>query len=210
MLKDRLQKKVEKKQGFTLVEIMVAVSIFTIVVTVGMGALLVVNNAYKQSKDRRQAVASVASAIEYMMREMRTGRSFICDPSFGPIVPGIPTISSDCFPPNSSGSDMIRFIDQDGNEQRISFISSVAGYPGIGQIVKTSNNVAQPVTDPSIVDIQDLTFYVRGVSDNPTSGIFIQPAVVVRIKGKVIGQQSGDFTFQSAISQRLLDVSAAS
>lgn len=201
-----IPRKRNAKQGFTLVEIMVAVSIFTIVVTIGIGALLTVNAAYRKTKDRRQAVASVSSAVEYMVREMRTGYFFVCTNYENTVLtPGTPILSADCFPP-SSPSDGITFLDQEGNQQMIYFDASVAGYPGIGQILKTSfanGSVPQPVTDPSIVDIESVNFYVKGLSDaNHT----VQPFILVQIRGSVVGQANSDFTFQSAISQRLLDV----
>lgn len=192
--------KQKNQQGFTLVEIMVAVSIFTIVVTVGMGALLTVNNAYGKSKDTRQAVASVSSAIEYMLREMRTGHSFICDNYYVllPLGAGDPP-PQDCFNNPPGPSDGITFLDQDENQQTITFNPTSAGT--VGQIFKNGN---QAITDPSIVDINDVKFYVRGLGD--TAPNYVQPIIVVRVEGSVIGQSNSNFTFQSSISQRLLDV----
>lgn len=200
--------KTTKQVGFTLVEIMVAVSVFTIVVIVGIGALLTVNAAYRKTKDRRQAVASVSNAVEYMVREMRTGYSFVCTNYENTVLTsGTPILSADCFPPVAP-SDGITFLDQEGNQQMIYFNPSVVGYQGIGQILKTSfsggiTQQPQPVTDPSIVDIESVNFYVKGVSDSTHT---IQPFILVQIKGSVVGQANSDFTFQSAISQRLLDV----
>ncbi len=196
------------QQGFTLVEIMVAVSIFTIVVTIGMGALLAVNNAYKKTKDRRQAVASVSSAIEYLMREMRTGYSFTCNNYQNTVlVPGTSNVSTDCFPPTNP-SQGITFLDQDRNQQVIYLNTSST----VGRIYKNTFAAGLPgqpvpITDPSIVDIEDLNFYLKGVADDPQTFVYVQPVVVVQIKGKVVGQANSDFTFQSTISQRLLDVS---
>ena len=63
-------------RGFTLMEVMVAVSIFAIVVTVGIGALLTINNSYRKAQTSRQAVDSLTYILESMSRSIRTARSW--------------------------------------------------------------------------------------------------------------------------------------
>ena len=59
--------------GFTLIEVMVAVSIFAIVVTVGIGAILSVNTAYSKSRSQRTALDNISFALETIAREIRVG-----------------------------------------------------------------------------------------------------------------------------------------
>ena len=57
-------------------EVMVAVSIFAIVVTVGIGALLTINNSYRKAQTSRQAVDSLTYILESMSRSLRTAQSW--------------------------------------------------------------------------------------------------------------------------------------
>ena len=59
------------QQGFTLMEVMVAVSIFAIVVTVGIGSLLTINSTYKKSQADRQAIDGLTFTLESMSRRLR-------------------------------------------------------------------------------------------------------------------------------------------
>jgi len=93
-LKNKLQK------GFTLMEVMVAVSIFTIIVTVGIVALLTVNNTHKRSQIDRQAIDSLSYSLESMSRSLRTALEW-----------------------TEVTSDAVRYVDQDGNDVSYRFES---------------------------------------------------------------------------------------
>lgn len=69
-------KNVQLHKGFTLMEVMVAVSIFAIVVTVGIGALLTINNSYRKAQTSRQAIDSLTYILESMSRSIRTAQSW--------------------------------------------------------------------------------------------------------------------------------------
>ncbi len=70
------KKRSQLHKGFTLMEVMVAVSIFAIVVTVGIGALLTINNSYRKAQTSRQAVDSLTYILESMSRSLRTAQSW--------------------------------------------------------------------------------------------------------------------------------------
>lgn len=57
-------------------EVMVAVSIFAIVVTIGIGSLLVINNSYRQAQTSRQAIDSLTYVLESMSRSIRTAQEW--------------------------------------------------------------------------------------------------------------------------------------
>jgi prepilin-type N-terminal cleavage/methylation domain-containing protein len=74
-----------KLKGFTLIEVMIAVSIFTIVVTIGIGALLSTLRAHKKIQAKREITNGLAFAMETMTRRLRiayppsivTGTNFV-------------------------------------------------------------------------------------------------------------------------------------
>ncbi|MBI3573842.1 type II secretion system protein [Candidatus Kaiserbacteria bacterium] len=84
------------KRGFTLIEMMVAMSIFAIVMLVGVGALL----SLVQANTRAQAINSVINnlnaAIENMSRTIRVGTVYHCETS--PTPPSAATLATpqDC------------------------------------------------------------------------------------------------------------------
>ena len=72
----RRKKKIQAKRGFTLVEIMVSVAIFSIVVTAGMGALMSMLGAYKFSQKQKKSADNVNYFLENMTREIRLGYNY--------------------------------------------------------------------------------------------------------------------------------------
>jgi prepilin-type N-terminal cleavage/methylation domain-containing protein len=78
-----MHKKLSQLQhdGFTLIEVMVSVSIFVIIITIGIGSLLTVNRALQKSRIERQAIDSLSYAMDTMTRRIRTGTNY--DPSQG-------------------------------------------------------------------------------------------------------------------------------
>lgn len=59
--------------GFTLMEVMVSVSIFAIIITIGIGSLLTINSTLQKTRAERQAIDSVSFLLDTMTRQIRTG-----------------------------------------------------------------------------------------------------------------------------------------
>jgi prepilin-type N-terminal cleavage/methylation domain-containing protein len=68
------------KRGFTLIEIMVALMIFSIVVVVALAALVKIIDANKKSQTIQNAVVNMSFTMESMTRELRTGSTYLCKP----------------------------------------------------------------------------------------------------------------------------------
>lgn len=67
-----------KKTGFTLVEIMVAVSIFAIVAVIATGALVTASDINRKAQSIKLAVDNVNFALNKMAFEIRVGGSYSC------------------------------------------------------------------------------------------------------------------------------------
>lgn len=170
--------------GFTLIEVMVAVSVFAIILTVGIGSLLTINNAYRKSQTERVVIDSLSFAVESMARELRTGYNYtcagVCDPSGSPTIKFI----------NSDGDTIAYSFDFNGGQGRI--VSSDPQLPG-GQLA---------LTDPSVVIIDDMKFFVVG--EDATDSI--QPYVIITVTGTTAASnQQSQFTLETSVSQRLID-----
>jgi len=69
---------IKKQVGFTLIEMIVSLAVFSIVVTTAVGALLVVISTNQQLQEEQNIMTNLAFALDSMTRELRTGFSYVC------------------------------------------------------------------------------------------------------------------------------------
>lgn len=69
--------------GFTLVEMIVSLALFTVVVTISVGSLLVLITANSQLQDEQNILANLSFSLDSMTREIRTGTNFFCGSAGG-------------------------------------------------------------------------------------------------------------------------------
>jgi len=163
----------KNKKGFTLMEVMVSVSIFTIVVTVGIGSLLMINNAYQKAQSDRQAIDSLTYTLESMSRRIRTAREW---------GPGISY--------NAGALGSFAIVDQDG----VSVSYQLAGSKIT--IEDPTGSIPYDMT-PDSVTITGLSFLP--LQTGPGGQEYMQ----INIKGSVVsGRQNNDFNLQTGISKR--------
>jgi len=167
-------------RGFTLVEMIVAVSIFTIVVFVSVGALLAIADANRKANALRTVMDNLNFAMESMARSIRTGDDYSCS-------------GGDNCP---SGGNSLTFTDQ--NSQTVTYryeaaTKSISVQKGAGAFTN--------ITSPEVT-IDSLTFYVNGVGSDGA-----QPRVVISIQGTagIIETLKSSFSVQTTISQRRVE-----
>lgn len=171
-----LNKKIRKNGGFTLIELMVATTIFTSVILMALGSLIVAVDGTKKAQALRVSMDNVNFAMESMSRNLRTGTIYQCGGG------------SDC-----QGGTSITF--KPGGNTGPSSIS----YRRNGNTLEKciSSGCQSMVADNVIID--DLRFYVNGT----TSGDSIQPSVYIKMKGYVLVRGvSTPFYLQTLASQR--------
>jgi len=71
-----MNKKNNSRAGFTLIEIMIAIVLFSIMVAIGVGGLTVAIRSQRQAAALLGAQSNVSLAVEQMAREVRTGYLF--------------------------------------------------------------------------------------------------------------------------------------
>ena len=178
-------------KGFTLVEMITAVAIFSLVMVIGMGALLNVLHANKQTQAIQTAVNNLNLAMEMMSREIRTGYYYHCGS-------GDYTLTRDCLVGDSS----IAFEPFDGdvfnpNDQVVFRFDN----NGIYKSVDSGANFLSLTAEELI--LEDLYFVVTGSDIND----LIQPKVLIVAKGYV-GEKEKEktyFNLQTTVTQRLID-----
>jgi prepilin-type N-terminal cleavage/methylation domain-containing protein len=87
----------ETKSGFTLVEMIVSLAIFSIVAVVALGALVKVIGTNKKAQTLQDAITNMSFSLDSMQRELLTGSYYHCS-----VYDGLSTFS----PGNSSGTHM--------------------------------------------------------------------------------------------------------
>lgn len=200
------------KSGFTLMEMIVALAIFTIVLVLATAAFLAVINADRRARATRIASDNLNLTLEDISRRIKTGSVYTC----GGLNLGLP---NDC----SSPSSLFWFVDQSGKRSMYKRgVGNVGGLAGgnapsactdgslpytatQGCILRSDNNGAafRSATGPDI-DITSLDFRVLGSAKAPDT---TQPVVVLSIGGMLGagGAVPVAFRIQSTITQRLYD-----
>ena len=178
--------------GFTLVEIMVAVSIFSIVMVVSLGSILAVLDANKKSQTLRSVMDNLNFSLESMTKDIRFGENYHCGTG------GTVTLPLDC----PSGDSTLNLKITDGSQVVYKLVGD-----GVtsGRVVKTFGGTDYDVTSPDVV-IQDLKFRVLG-SSAYSGGNLSQPKVIIIVKGYVGSKPTtrSSFILETTVSQRKLD-----
>jgi len=96
-----IQKRITKEhKGFTLVELMVSVSIFAIVMMISTGTLLVLIDVNAKAQAVYSATSNLAFVLDSVSREIRSGRTFYCSSNTLGTGSALPTGTSDCIDAN--------------------------------------------------------------------------------------------------------------
>ena len=173
----------KKEKGFTLVELMVAVSIFAIVVTIAMGAIFTVVDANKKAQSLKSVMNNLNFALETITRTIKTGT----------IKSVVPTVL-----PDTSSNSTIEIVAQNLDDVTYSLSD--------GQIMRTTINtsgtITSAITAPE-VKIESFKLLPLGLYPNDK----MQPMIVMVVKGKVQmnAKISSEFNIQTTITQRLID-----
>lgn len=118
--------------GFTIIELIVSLALFTFVLTVSVGALLVLIAGNQKEQSAQSVMTNLAFALDSMTREIRTGYDYYCDilnaggvaSAFDNQDVSLPSGQRDC--PNGAPGGSVK-------NTAISFVeggSSITGSPG--------------------------------------------------------------------------------
>jgi prepilin-type N-terminal cleavage/methylation domain-containing protein len=67
----------KNNKGFSLIEMIVAVGLFTVAITISLGALLNINDLGRRAEAIRTVNDNVNFSLEAMMREIRAGSNYV-------------------------------------------------------------------------------------------------------------------------------------
>lgn len=216
------------ESAFTLIEVMVSVSLFLIVMMISLGAVLAIVDGNKKTQAINSVSNNLNSAIESMVRDIKTGYAYTCaDQNVTSILSDTDVFaysknSSTCNATNENVTTYVSFISTiSGDKRWVKYYLDTTTIPGKGSIYKTfcpasnltcpaGNYISVAITSPDI-DIQALEFRIRRpvtatAAISPTdSG---QPSVFILLKGTAFVNKTkvSDFSMQSFVSQRVLNI----
>jgi prepilin-type N-terminal cleavage/methylation domain-containing protein len=176
-----LKKKIFSDKGFTMVELIVAMSVFIVLLTVAVGAFVKIMRTQRGLVDRMAVNSNTGLVLEQIIREIRTGYFFCGDGT------------SAC---NINSASSIKFINHEGKS--ISY--SLSG----GAITQTIGGDSVVLTAADVL-IKDLNFQVT-----QANGSICNPWRIT-VKMKIASRDSEterDVKIQSTVSSRVLPVEA--
>lgn len=203
-----LQKHLQSKRGFSLVEMMVAMSLFSVVSIIVLGSILVLINGNRQNQIEQNTMSSLTMVLDTMSRDIRTGMDYYCRNdvesnnfsttrdcvtgaygfSFREVIPRLTA-------PSGISGDRVAFYRYEHNNGR-------------GEIRRRAgeNGERQAIT-PAQLDILELRFFT--IATEPLVGPVdtYQPAVTIIIRAREVGQTSDEvILLQTTVTQRILDI----
>lgn len=177
-MKNPISKFNKNHNGFTLMEVMVSVSIFAIIITIGIGSLLTIYSTLQKTRADQQTMDSLSYVLDTMTRRVRTGSQYQSD---GQSITFIDQIE------NGVGGNSITYSMQtDQNGTKRLYVTEADGQ----QYDITPENM---VIDTFNVN---LTGGVAGIGGG-------QPMVEFQIQGTIKnGKQETPLAIQTVVSQR--------
>lgn len=179
--------------GFTLIEVMVAVGIFSVVMVVSIGALLSLADANRKTQALQSVLYNLNTSIDGMVRAIRMGSQY-------QVANGGAELSFLPYGAPSSNADerwIYRWDDTngDGNPDRLVKVYKPQGF---------TTRVTVPLTGKEVT-IDKARFYVDG--EDPAD--LLQPRVMIILQGKAGADKvktTTTFSIQASATQRLLDI----
>lgn len=201
----RLFNSVKAVPAFTLIELMVAVSIFAIVMMIGVGALLTMVSVNKRAQGINSVMNNLNAAVEQMSRAIRVGSAYHCEESPTPPSPSVLANPEDCA---TEGGLLFAFEPTGGDPTNPSdqVVYRLNGTQLERSLSAGANGTWVSLTAPE-VKITTFKFYVTGSDTLSSSANTVQPRAIMIIRGTAELQGGPtEFTVQSSVTQRLIDL----
>lgn len=177
-----------KEKGFTLIELMVSITLFSVVLVVTLGSIVTIADSNKKARSLMSVMNNLNFSIDSMTRSIKSG-------SIGST--GGVTGGGNCFTTEQINYDAVDSF----SRERVEYCF-VEDADGNGRIDKTigSGGTTIPLTSPD-VDVDYLRFRaLTGDSGQPRVSIVLEGTV------KVSETISSRFTIQTTVAQRQLNI----
>lgn len=181
------------KKGFSLIEMLISITLFSVVVVMAIGVIVTILDANKHVRSTSIAMGNINIVLEKMFREVSAGSFYHCGES------GNISKAHDCPGGNPLAALVFEGVggDEDNpNDQNIYRINS--GESSL-ELSRDGGANYERLTDENIL-IDDFSVNVVGNLDNDK-----QPAVFISIRGYIKKKEDDQVMFatQTMISERL-------
>ncbi len=197
MHKKLINKKInQNNRGYTLVEMLVSVAIFSIVVLITLGAILTILDANRKARTLTEVMNNLNFTVEMMTRSLKTGVEPVLNTSNGVLHVDAIILDREGFQRERTSyrlSELNKRIEQ--------CVSSV----GSNNCDSASNWI--PITSEAVVVEKFQLMVVHGGTTNDNR----QPRTLMLIEGsvKVSDDISSAFSLQTTVSQRRLNLTGS-
>ncbi len=211
--------------GFTLIEMIVSLGVFSVVVTTAVGAILVLIATNQQLQAEQSVMTNLAFALDTMTREIRTGYNYYCDsePNYSSSGPNnifddtnnhddlVGTTVGDCSAGGPSNHQLQGISFYEGGD---SITSSSGGrrilyfYDATAKTImrRVGNDDAQSIVSSGLV-VQNAEFFVTGSSPLSSGSNIEQPTVTIYIEAQDVDDPTAkSYYLQTTVTQRTLDL----
>lgn len=191
----------KNQYGYTIIETMIAVSLFLVVIMSGMGALLNANMLHIKSHGTRSIMDSLSFVLEDISRNLRNGYDYQCFSFTHGLDPG--TLG----PPRSCVSGWAVALEAPTGNPDILTDQLVYYISNDGKIFKSLDGAVSfiQLTPDEVVISQASGFSVLGAESPPVNTQ--QPLFTVRLLGTITTRGvATPFSLQTSVAQRVLDI----
>jgi prepilin-type N-terminal cleavage/methylation domain-containing protein len=211
------------RAGFTLIEMIVSLAVFSVVITIAVGALLALIAGNEQLQSQQSIMTNLSFALDSMTREIRSGYYYHCEARPNYAAGGPNNIFTDSADLDGLLGDATADC-PDGNDtdwqlQGVSFIEGGNSITGVGadrilyffdadrgEILRKVGDEAPQSIVSSGIFIKNAEFWVTG-SDPQEVGDDEQATVTIFIEAAESNDPSArSFYVQTTVTQRILDL----
>lgn len=179
-------------KGFTLLEMVISIGIFSVIVVSAIGIMLQVSNVQSKANNLQTVLDNIRFSLELITKEMRTGNSYVLSTACG-------IAGEEINFKTSIGEDHTYFLDESAG------MIMRATEPITGADCNGNTGKVLPFTSPDVL-IQKLNFAARGNNIGPDDG---QPWITIDMKVKsrsVKYELDTSMDLQTSIVQRFRDI----
>ena len=186
--------------GYTIIETMIATSLFLVIVIYGMGSLLNANLIHKKSENSRAIMDNLNFVMEDISRNLRTGSSYHC-------LFGNDTLANSYVPTSCTEGWGIAFESASGssvtsNDQWVYYIDE-------GKLFKSTDNGGSGFVQltPDEIVLDELSYFSVLGAEGVNSENAQQPFVSIHLIGSITSKDGTlPFSLQTSMSQRVVDI----
>ena len=185
-------------RGFTLIELMVSLSVFSVVMVVSIGTLLIMIDSNAKAQALYSSSVNLSFALDSMTRELRTGYKYHCSTATSSDASPLPTGTADCDTVGTPDVYIAFTRERDGVRMGYRF-------NGASLEQKKDSGSWSKITSDDVI-ITAFEMYVANTVTVDAGGDGEQPVIDLKVKGYVNNglEESTDFNMHSHIIERRL------